>query len=30
MIEISRKDLTQDKSNELLSIKIDKLISEYI
>ena len=30
MIEISRKDLNQDKLNEILSTKIDKLISEYI
>lgn len=30
MIEISRKDLTQDKLNALLSTKIDKVVSEYI
>ena len=30
MIEFFRKDLNRDKLNDLLSIKIDKLISEYI
>lgn len=30
MIEFFRKDLNLDKLNELLSVKIDKLISEYI
>ena len=30
MIEISRKDLNQSKLNDLLSTKIDKVISEYI
>lgn len=30
MIEINRKDLAQDKLNDLLSTKIDKLIGEYL
>lgn len=30
MIQFRRKDLNQNKLNELLSIKIDRLISEYL